>query len=217
MKIEYCFYDTTYKDIEIIEHLNKVIKYSQVETVSVLPPYVKLVKNNLQSINPYLKISCPIDYPLGIMESVSRFAAAEKAVKAGAEIIDIVCQSSFLTNRKYDKVREDIQLMLSLSSEYNVKVRYILEYRQFTYELLYKISQILYDNKIDTIYPSTGYFMDDIFDNILASAMINKKVPNINIICTGNVWHKNQIETIKKSNIYGLRLNSLNGLALLSN
>ena len=101
-------------------------------------------------------------------------------------------------NRKYDKFREDIKNNLEICTKNNIELRYILEYRVFTYELLYKVSQILMDFGINTIYPSTGYLLDDINDNILASALINKKVP-INIICNGNIWNISQINNVSKN------------------
>jgi hypothetical protein len=107
--------------------------------------------------------------------------------------------------------------MQIISMDYNGQIRYILEYRKFTYELLYKVSQILLDLNIKTIFPSTGYFLDDISDNILAAALINKRVPDINIVCNGNVWNESHAKLVKNSKIYGLRLNSINGLKLIAN
>ena len=98
----------------------------------------------------------------------------------------------------------------------HTEIRYILEYRQFTYELLYKIAQILLDFNIKTIYPSSGHFLDDISDNILAAALINKRVPEINIVSNGNIWNNDHIKLVKNSKLYGLRVNSLNALELLS-
>jgi hypothetical protein len=82
--------------------------------------------------------------------------------------------------------------------------------------LLYKIAQILVGYGIDTAYPSTGYLLDDINDNILASVLINKKVTNINMICNGNLWNNNHISLVQKANLYGLRVNSLNALELIT-
>lgn len=53
----------------------------------------------------------------------------------------------------------------------------MLEYRIYSYELLYKIAQILLDHGVTTILPSTGYLLDDINDNILACVLIHKKWP----------------------------------------
>jgi hypothetical protein len=80
---------------------------------------------------------------------------------------------------------------------------------------LYKVCQILLDHGISTVYPSSGHSLDDINDNILASALINKKVPDIKIICNGNIWLESHIRTIEKANLHGIKLFSINGLDLI--
>ena len=214
MHLEYSYYDITLKDSELIDHINKIIKFDP-QAISVLPPHVKKLKSVLSS-NTSIKISTPIDFPLGILDLQSRLSIAEACIKNGASILDIVCPAYLLCNRKYDKFREDIKIMQELCFNNNIEIRYILEYRQFSYELLYKIAQILYDSHIKTIYPASGYFLDDISDNILASALISKKVPNINIVCNGNIWNDSQVKVAKNSKIYGLRVNSLNALELMT-
>jgi deoxyribose-phosphate aldolase len=212
MLLEYSYYDIASSDAEIQNNLTEALKYD-IQTISVFPPYAKLAK----SLTPAsVKISCPIDYPMGILDLKSRLSAVDFCLKNNIDIIEAVCPAQLLCNRKYDKFREDIKQLSSLCSNLNVELRYILEYRQYSYELLYKIAQILRDFNIHTIYPSTGYSLDDIGDNIIASALINKKVPNINIICNGNLWNSNQIKLVKNNQLYGLRLNSLNGLQLIN-
>jgi deoxyribose-phosphate aldolase len=215
MRLEYCYHDTTSKDQELIENVTKAIKFP-IDTVSVLPPYLKATKPLLINNSRNIVLSCPIDFPLGIMDLNSRIGSAEYSIKNGATIIEVLCPTYYLCNRKYDKFREDIKALQQLCAESNVEIRYILEYRHFTYELLYKVAQILLDFQVKIIYPSTGYFLDDISDNILASALINKKVPDINIICNGNLWNPNQIKMVKSSHIYGLRVNSINALEILA-
>lgn len=214
MKIEYSYYDISSNETEIKNSIISSLKFP-IQSISVLPSYTKFIHSIIPSD---VHLSCPIDYPLGILDTKSRMFSIELAIKNGANIIDILCQSHILCNRKYEKLREDIRLIKEICSAHkDVKLRYILEYRVYSYELLYKVAQILLDLGIDTILPSTGYGLDDINDNILASALINKKVPNINIVCNGNVWNYTQIQTIQKANLYGIRVNSLNALQLLTN
>ena len=213
MIYEYSCYDFTMKDIELVDTLKVVTKFS-ISSVSVLPSQVKVVKSVL---NPGIKVSTPVDYPFGVLDLKSRLSIVENAVKNKTDIIEVVCPAYYLSNRKYDKFREDIKTIKEFAIANNVEVRYVLEYRQFTYELLYKVAHVLKDLGVDTIYPSTSYFLDDISDNLLASALINKKVPDINIIVTGNIWNNKHVTLIKNSQIYGIRLNSFNGLKLLCN
>lgn len=213
MIIEYSIYDISLSEDEIRKNIQEVITLKP-SVISVFPPYIKLAKA-LTSTTSGLKIAAAIDYPFGILDTKTRGIAIENSIKSGASIINLVAQPYNFCNRKYEKFRDDIKYNKEICDKYSVEIRYILEYRVFTYELLYKVSQILLDHNINTIYPSTGYSLDDINDNILASALINKKVP-INIICNGNIWNISQINNVKKAKLYGLSLNSLNGLELIA-
>lgn len=210
MIIEYTNYDISLSDDEIKEILKKLATFP-VDVVSVFPQHIKLAKNLLPET---IKVASCIDFPLGIGETKNRVSATEQAIKSGATIISAVAQPHPLCNRKYDKFREDIRLLSECCAAYKVELRYILEYRVFNYDLLYKVSQILLTGGIYTVYPSTGYFIDDINDNILASVLINKKVP-INIVCNGNIWNISQIKNLYKINPFGISVNSLHALSLV--
>lgn len=213
MQLEYSYYDIASSDNEIRDNFAKAIKFP-INSISVLPPYVKLAKSIVE--DAAINISTPIDYPLGLLDLSNRIDLAEKAIKNGAKIIDAVCPVHFLSNRKYDKFRDDVKNLQELCLLYKVQLRYILEYRLYSYELLYKIAQILVSFGVKIAYPSTGFFLDNISDNILACALINKKVSDINIICNGNIWYDHQVSLVEKANLYGLRVNSLNGLDIIS-
>lgn len=210
MIVEFSAYDVATSDEELKEIFRQINNIT-VDTVCVFLSNIKLAKQNLKES---IKISTAIDYPLGISDTKTRLIAIESAIKQGADIINLVAQPYYLCNRKYDKFRDDIKYSIELCQKSNVGLRYILEYRIFTYDLLYKVAQILLTSGIDTIYPSTGYLLDDINDNILASALINKKVP-INIISNGNIWNISQITNIYKAHLYGIKVNSVNALKLL--
>jgi deoxyribose-phosphate aldolase len=212
MLLEYSYYDIASNDTEIQKNLTEALKHD-IQTISVLPPYAKLIKSMVSNT---IKVSCPIDYPLGVLDIKSRLSVVDFCLKNNVDIIEAVCPAQLLCNRKYDKFRDDIKQLTNLCSSLNVELRYVLEYRQYSYELLYKVAQILHDFNIQVIYPSTGYSLDDISDNIIASALINKKVPNINIICNSNFWNNNHLKMIKNNQLYGLRINSLNGLELIN-
>jgi deoxyribose-phosphate aldolase len=211
MYTEYCYFDISSNETEIKAIIGQAVKFP-ISSISVFSPYIKTIKSLIPND---IKLSSPIDYPLGLLDTKSRLSATECAIKQGVNTIDIVCPAYYLCNRKYDKFREDIKLLNTLCKNNGVELRYFLEYRIYNYELLYKISQILLDLEISTILPSSGYLLDDISDNVLASALINKKVAKINIIANGNIWNTNQVTMLEKSNLYGIRVNSLNGLSLL--
>lgn len=211
MIIEYCFYDISHSDEEI-KNLFKQVNDYHPSMVSVFPYNIKLAKTLFDESKT--KIASVIDYPFGMSDSKNRLSQIEYAKKLGADCVNIVAQPNLLCNRKYDKFREDIRGVLELAQKLELEIRYILEYRVFTYDLLYKVSQILKAEGISIIYPASGYGLDDINDNIVAAALINKKVP-INIVCNGNIWNQNQVLSLNKVSLFGLQVNSVNSLRLL--
>lgn len=208
--IEFCHYDIASNEIEFKDMITKALGLKPT-VISVLPSYVKLAKPLIQT-NTLL--STVIDYPFGASDLKSRLSSTEYSIKNGAQIIELVAPSFFLCHRKYDKFRDDINAHSELCVKSNVELRYILEYRIFTSELLCKAAQILVGHNIKIMYPSTGYFLDELSDNILASALINQKVPDINIIINGNIWNKRHIDTLRSNkHLYGCKTSSIYMLA----
>lgn len=212
--IEYAHYDIASNEAEIKNLINEAILYKP-DSISVLPTFTKLVKTLLPL---EIKLATVIDYPLGIMDLKSRLLSVENAIRSGSDIIQIVGPSYLLCNRKYDKFREDITKIRDLCNEQNVELRYILEYRVFTLELLYKAAQILIGHDIKTIYPSTGYLLDNLADNILACGLISKKVDKIQIISNGNIWNDTHMDLLNKtSNIFGIKCHNIHSLKKVAN
>lgn len=206
--LEYGHYDVASNETEIKDLIIASAKY-QPDLISVFPHYLKIAKNHVNNS----ALGCVIDYPLGLLDLKSRLLATEFAIKNGASVIELVTPNYHLCNRKYDKFREDVKSHLELCQENNVELRYIVEYRIFTLELLYKIAQILSSFGIKTMYPSTGYLLDDINDNLLACALIHKKNPDMKLIANGNIWNDKQVEIINKNvDLYGLKCHSINSL-----
>ena len=55
----------------------------------------------------------------------------------------------------------------------------------------------------------------DIYDNIIAGTLIQKKVPKINPIYNGNIWLNKHIEILQKAEINNVRVSSINALDML--
>jgi deoxyribose-phosphate aldolase len=208
--IEYGYYDLASNETEIKENIKQATEYKP-KTISVLPFYTKVIKPLLPDS---IKLSTVIDYPFGISDSLSRIISIEQAIKDGSDSIELIMQSPFLCNRKYDKIRKELEAFSSICQEHKIKPKVILEYKIFAPELLYKSCSLLSEFGIDTIYPSANFLMDNISDNIIAGMLILKKNPNIMVIFNGNAWTDSQVELIlsnpqihayKTSNIYTLQ------------
>jgi len=136
------------------------------------------------------------------------------AINIGVDFIAITIPFFLIVNRKYDKFREDIKKNLDLCTSNKILLRYILEYRKFDHSLLAKICEILVLGGIDIIYPSTGFFIDNIEDNLIASSYLKEKT-GINSIVNGNLWTKKQMDLVIKTNPYGFSTNSCSNFSLI--
>lgn len=211
--IEYACYDYSLTEIETQQNISSAIK-SGIKNISILPYSINSIKNIEGFKNEDINLSCPIDFPNGILDAKSRNFTVSQLVKNGLSSLDIMAPSKILANRKYDKLREDIRSNLDICLEKNVKLRYILEYRIFNHEILAKVCQILMSLGIDTIIPSSGMMIDDINDSLIACNFLSVK-SGINVICNANIYNRNHIKLIKSANTFGIRLNNLSTIDLI--
>ena len=210
MRIEYGYYDIASDEKEVKENIEHSLDFSP-SSVSVLPQYLKLVIKSLLEQN--INAGTIIDYPFGLSNSKSREDSVVEAIDKGANYIEVVCPNFNLCNRKYEKFRIEIDKFTELCGSANVELRYVLDYKIYNLNLLQKVSQILASKKIFTVYPSVGFLMDAVSDNILVGMLIIKKNPEMNVIFNGQAWtdqhidlilSNSNIKTYKTSNIHTL-------------
>ncbi|NDC71872.1 MAG: hypothetical protein EBZ62_00255 [Sphingobacteriia bacterium] len=204
MYIDFAIIDTETDEATAKKIALEILQYN-INSITV-PHY--LIRPLKSLISDSITLSCLIDYPLGISDSKTRKCAIEQAIKAGATGIDIVMPQNLAANRKYDKIREDIKSANSICIPLNIKPKYILEYRFFDHQCLKKLCEIFETHKISDVYPSTGYFLDNLADNILASLFLYKNSKELNVICSGNMWTEKHFDTINKSGLFGFRTTS---------
>lgn len=204
--IEYGYYDIASNENETKENISKCLCYNPT-TISVFPYYVKAIKPLLKNKLP---ISTILDYPFGLSDTDSRYKLLEYSIQSGADIIEMVSPANILCNRKYDKFRKELELYTELCKRSSVELRYVLEYKIFVPELLYKTANILAEFGIHTIYPSANFLMDNISDNILAAMLISQKNTTMNIIVNGSAWTDDHINSILNSpKIYGYKTSNI--------
>ena len=209
MYIDFAFIDTSINDNEAKDAVKYIVENNCVNSITVPYYFMKTIK---PFINNGLDFSCLIDYPLGISDPKSRSQLYGEAIKAGFNTLDICIPQNLIANRKYDKIRDDVKIALDSTSTHNINLRYILEYRKFDHHCLKKICEIFETMGIKYVFPSSGYFLDDISDNILACAFLYKNSKELKIICTGNAWNNKHFENIKKIGLFGLRISSIHAL-----
>lgn len=218
MNVDFAITEIDLNDQQI-KDLAKTLFSNHIVTSISAPHYVIKNIKSIAPDNSKQKLSCLIDYPLGISDQKTRQFAIKEAIKLSISSIDIVMPQNLATNRKYDKIREDVKNCISICSDAGISLRYILEYRVFDQNCLKKICEIFENSGyITEIFTSSGYFLDNLSDNILASIFLYQNSKNLNVYCTGNAWQAKHFETIIKSNIYGLRtynIHSLNSISSL--
>lgn len=205
---EYAIYDLDMSDIDIKDSVNKAIQYD-IDCISVPFFYTKMVKSIVE--NKKIIVSNAIDYPFGFSDTKTRNSSIANAIDNGAQKIDIVFQNNYLSNKKYDKIRNDISTNIELCKKNNVDIYFYLEYRIFTHQALIKACSILMEFGIDKIYVSTGHMLDDISDNIIAYDLLKQK-SNIKPIFTANIWTKNHISILNKNKISQIRFTNINSI-----
>jgi deoxyribose-phosphate aldolase len=202
---EYAIYDLDYSESDIKLNIEK-LGPKDIEYISVPYFYTKFVKSITD-----IPINNAIDYPFGILDTKTRNQAIINAINNGASSISIVLQNNLLSNKKYDKIRQDLVSNIEICKKSNIPITYYLEYRVFTHQSLIKACNLLLEASLDRVYVSTGYLLDDISDNIIAVNLLKEKT-NIKPIFTANVWTKQHIAMLKKNNIELIRFNNLNAI-----
>ena len=69
---------------------------------------------------------------------------------------------------------------------------------------------------LNDIYLSTGDKLDDIFDHLIAVAMIEKEIPEIKTIPNANIYNDNHLNLLEKNKITHFRVNNTQILANIS-
>lgn len=209
MLIEF-YLNNFYTDQEVKDIFRQVKNTYSIDSILINQHHHRLSKYFF----PSNKTNIYIDYPLGMSTSYIRLKNIE-IISGHSGIVSIQAPSYMLVNRKYEPIRKEIQEIKNILPA-NTEIRYILDYRKFNHNILHKFCSILIENNINSIYPSSGFFLDNIYDNIVASKYLEQK-SNILSIFNGNIWTKEHIELIIKSKLYGISLEHIESLKLLKN
>jgi deoxyribose-phosphate aldolase len=213
LNIEYSLFDIDNNENEIKTKIAEAIKYN-ISSIIVPFAHTKLCRSMTKNTN--ILVGNAIDYPMGFLDTESRNCAINKAIDNGAQKINIVIQTCLLANRKYDKIKEDIQKNYETCQSKGIELSYYLDYRTFTHQSLIKACSLLIENNIQKVYVSTGHFLDDPDDNLIAVILLKDKT-KIQTIFNGNVWTKKHIDNLRKNKIQYMSFNNLYGIRLINN
>lgn len=209
--LEYACYDYSLNETETQAHISNAYKLG-ITNFCVLPYSIQTARSSVSDPDS-INLCVPVDFPYGLSDIKSRNFSVTQLCKQKIKTIDLFVPTKILSNRKYDKLRDDIKSNLEICSENNIKLRYVLEYRVFSHEILAKVCGILVDFGVDTVIPSSGHMIDDINDNLIACSYLNTK-SKIKVICNGNIYNEKHTKNLKNNNLYGVRFHYINSINL---
>lgn len=204
MKLEYINSSTelTIKQLELdIDALVKLPSFDKI----ILPNF--FLKKARDLLKPYHKYTSGlVDYPLGISDTETR-CVASKVLNKNCNFLDISINANMLCNRKFSYIKKEIEKHKE-NFPLN-KPRYILEYRHFSAEFVKKACDILQDSGIEQICLSSGYFIDNLDDYLIASHLIKKHCKKIDIILYISTITDKKINLLNNHNFGVIRSNSI--------
>ncbi len=150
--IEHTLLKQDAKENELIKLFDEAKQYNFLG-VCVNPCFVSMAKEYLK--NTDVKIVTVIGFPLGANCSDVKAYETEKAVKDGADEIDMVLNVSKLKDKDYEYVKSDIEAVRRACPNNILKV--ILETDLLTSEEIKKACKICIDAKADLVKTSTGF------------------------------------------------------------
>jgi deoxyribose-phosphate aldolase len=210
MNIELQMLDETLSN-KNIKDMSDAIDTLNINKICVLPSQISIFRKYLSN---KIKLSTMLDFPFGILSTKTRNDLVTQYIKAGVDSVEILAPSYMMINKQYVGLKNDIVSNYELCLEAKVDISYVLEYRTYSYDLLYKICKILTTNNINSLYISTGHKIDDIYDHLIAMAMIQKNVPEANIVPNGHIFSQKHADLIQNTKIPTVRLHSMNSIEL---
>ena len=210
MNIEFKMLDETLSN-KNIKDMSDTIDALNINKICVLPSQISIFRKYLSN---RIKLSTMVDFPFGILSTKTRNDLVTQYIKAGVDSVEILAPSYMMINKQYVGLKNDIVSNYELCLEAKVDISYVLEYRTYSYDLLYKICKILTTNNINSLYISTGHKIDDIYDHLIAMAMIQKNVPEANIVPNGHIFSQKHADLIQNTKIPTVRLHSMNCVEL---
>lgn len=137
---------------EIVEICKEAIKY-KFFAVCINPAFVYLAKRELSGTS--IQIASVVGFPLGANETYIKAFESERAIKAGADEVDMVINIGFLKSKDYKKLGKDISEVANAISPKILKV--IIETCLLTEEEKIIASSIAASSGAKFVKTSTGF------------------------------------------------------------
>ncbi|MTI66553.1 MAG: deoxyribose-phosphate aldolase [Firmicutes bacterium] len=126
-------------------------------SVCVNPYYVKFVNEQLKGSS--VKVTSVIGFPLGNSTKEVKAFEVKKAIKDGADELDMVINVAALKNKEFDIVKEDIIAVINEANE-KALVKVIIETCLLDNDEIIKACKIAKEAGADFVKTSTGFSTD---------------------------------------------------------
>lgn len=137
---------------ELVKLLDEAVEYKFLG-VCVNPSNIKFAKEHLKNSN--VKIVTVVGFPLGANKSEVKAFETKLAVQDGADEIDMVINVSWIKDKDFQAVQEDIETVKAFCSDKPLKV--ILETDLLTKEEIEIACSLCVKAKADFVKTSTGF------------------------------------------------------------
>jgi len=192
--------DSTYKDI--LETIF-VGTEKDVSCIAIPSGFMSRVSEFLS----HQKFSAAIDFPYGLSSTQVRVHEIILAARQGASFIDLVINNSYVKEKNWRKIKDDIKSCRAVCDQNNVEMRAIIEYRLFPVDTVLLICELLSSQGVTNIINSTGFLVDDITDNAIISYEIAKKTGCLVTPCV-RAFDRSHVDLFKDIDIHALRIMS---------
>ena len=124
-------------------------------SVCINPCNVKMVKKWVKGTN--LKVCTVIGFPLGANDTKVKVFEVKKAIKDGADEIDVVLNIAKLKDKKYNYLEKELDAIEKLARG-KVLVKVIIETGLLNKEEIISACKIVYGSNVDFVKTSTGFY-----------------------------------------------------------
>ena len=179
--IDYTLLKPTTTERDVIDFCNDARRHN-FYAVCINSAYVALAKQLLQGT--HVKICTVVGFPLGATVTAAKVYEAKKAIKDGADEIEMVMNLGYLKSKNYVSVFKDISDVKFAIGQIPLKV--ILEISELKKNEIIKACEICLDTHTDYIKTSSGFSKSGA--TLTAVKIIKKTVKNaLKIVASGGI------------------------------
>ena len=120
--VDYACYDYSINEIEVEQNVVSAIRLG-INNISIFPYSINSIKNVPLIKEKNTNIYVAADFPFGLSDLKTRNFLVSQLSKSNICGIDLFIPTKIISNRKYDKFREDVRSNLEICRENNIDLR----------------------------------------------------------------------------------------------